>query len=158
MTKLLLFDMDGTLFDLYGELDWLPKLRREETGLFKNLKPLWEPSDVWEICQKLVAQGWRLGVNTWLPMGASLEYEQLCSQEKLESIHKHFPFLAGEFYPLTYGTPKQFAPFKRAQLMVLVDDNAEVRSMWNTPKARKSLDPIQDNDLQKTLYQLLDFV
>lgn len=151
--KKIYFDMDGTVADLYGEKNWLNNLRNEREGSFINLRPLIDMNELAMVCHQLMNLGYSFGVITWLPMGASYEFERVCEEEKRAWVEEFMPWVS-EFYAQSYGVPKQYAPSKRAAEMILVDDNAEVRAMWNTEVQRSSIDATQD--IIKELRKLLD--
>lgn len=151
--KKIYFDMDGTVADLYGEKNWLDNLRNEREGSFINLRPLVDMNELAMVCHQLMNLGYSFGVITWLPMGASYEFERVCEEEKRAWVEEFMPWVS-EFYTQSYGVPKQYAPSKRAAEMILVDDNAEVRAMWNTEVQRSSIDATQD--IIKELKKLLD--
>lgn len=151
--KKIYFDMDGTVADLYGEKNWLDNLRNEREGSFINLRPLVDMNELAMVCHQLMNLGYSFGVITWLPMGASYEFERVCEEEKRAWVEEFMPWVS-EFYTQSYGVPKQYAPSKRAAEMILVDDNAEVRAMWNTEVQRSSIDATQD--IIKELRKLLD--
>ena len=151
--KKIYFDMDGTVADLYGSDNWLDNLRNERNGVFNNLFPLVDMDELAIICHQLMNNGYSFGIITWLPMGASYEYERVCEQEKREWANEFMPWVS-EFYAQSYGVPKQYAPIKRAQNMVLIDDNTEVRAMWNTEKQRTSIDATKN--IIEELKKLLD--
>lgn len=136
--KRLYFDMDGTVADLYGSDDWLNKLRNEIPGAFANLAPLHDMTELERICKALIADGWEIGIITWLPIGASKEYQEICTKEKIEWANKYMPYVT-EILAQVYGTPKHNAS-KRAKIQILVDDNDEVRETWETPVQRKAID------------------
>jgi hypothetical protein len=151
--KKIYFDMDGTVANLYGEDNWLDNLRNEREGSFINLRPLVDMMELSRVCHQLMKQGYRFGVITWLPMGASREFERVCEREKKHWVDTLMPWVT-EFYAQTYGEPKQSAPTHRAAQMILVDDNAEVRAKWNTAKQRTSIDATKN--IIKELEKLLD--
>lgn len=151
--KKIYFDMDGTVADLYGEKNWLDNLRNEREGSFINLRPLVDMNELAMVCHQLMNLGYSFGVITWLPMGASYEFERVCEEEKRAWVEEFMPWVS-EFYAQSYGVPKQYAPSKRAAEMILIDDNAEVRAMWNTEVQRSSIDATQD--IIKELKKLLD--
>ena len=151
--KKIYFDMDGTVADLYGEKNWLNNLRNEREGSFINLRPLVDMNELAMVCHQLMNLGYSFGIITWLPMGASYEFERVCEEEKRAWVEEFMPWVS-EFYAQSYGVPKQYAPSKRAAEMILVDDNAEVRAMWNTEVQRSSIDATQD--IIKELRKLLD--
>lgn len=151
--KKIYFDMDGTVADLYGEKNWLDNLRNEREGSFINLRPLVDMNELAMVCHQLMNLGYSFGVITWLPMSASYEFERVCEEEKRAWVEEFMPWVS-EFYAQSYGVPKQYAPSKRAAEMILVDDNAEVRAMWDTEVQRSSIDATQD--IIKELRKLLD--
>lgn len=141
--KKIYFDMDGTVYDLYGMENWLEMLRNEEKGAFTLGNALVDMVALKEVCLKLIAKGYQIGIITWLPMGASLEYCEVCTKEKRRWAENNMPYIS-EFYALEYGVPKQYAPARRAAEMWLVDDNKEVREMWITEKQRKAIDATEN--------------
>ena len=42
MDKMIIFDMDGTIADLYSVNNWLDKLRAFDVTPYKNAKPLYD--------------------------------------------------------------------------------------------------------------------
>lgn len=141
--KKIYFDMDGTVYDLYGMENWLEMLRNEEKGAFTLGNALVDTVALKEVCLRLIAKGYQIGIITWLPMGASLEYCEICTKEKRRWAENNMPYIS-EFYALEYGVPKQYAPARRAAEMWLVDDNKEVREMWVTEKQRKAIDATEN--------------
>lgn len=141
--KKIYFDMDGTVYDLYGMTNWLFRLKNEIQGTFTLGNALVDMDELKEVCLKLITKGYQIGIITWLPMGASLEYCEICTKEKREWAEKNMPYIS-EFYALEYGVPKQYAPARRAAEMWLVDDNKEVREMWVTEKQRKAIDATEN--------------
>lgn len=141
--KKIYFDMDGTVYDLYGIDNWLEMLINEEKGAFLIGNPLVDMNKLENICLWLIKKGCQIGIITWLPMGASLEYCEVCTEEKRKWAEKNMPYIS-EFYTQEYGTPKQYAPARRAAEMWLIDDNREVREMWVTGKQRKAIDANED--------------
>ncbi len=135
--KKIYFDMDGTVADLYGTDGWLEKIRSEESGLFENLEPMYDMLKIECLCLDMIEQGTSINVITWTPMFASSEYIAQVAEEKRKWLAQYMPYVS-EIHILEYGTPKQFAPTKKAKEMILIDDNKEVCEMWNTNKQRTS--------------------
>lgn len=150
--KKIYFDMDGTVYDLYGMENWLDMLKNEEKGAFTLGEPLVDMNKLKKVCLELISIGYQIGIITWLPMGASLEYCEVCTKEKREWAEKNMPYIS-EFYAQEYGTPKQYAPARRASEMWLVDDSKEVREMWVTEKQRKAIDA--NDNIIKALERIL---
>ena len=137
---IILFDLDGTLGNLYGRSDWLEKLTNEEP-IYEELEPLVDMEELNIIANKLITVGVRFGVVTWLSNGASEIYELITSMEKYRWCKKHIPFIT-EFECQPYGTPKQTN--YRNTKCILIDDNAEVREDFETPHRRKTFDANDD--------------
>ena len=137
---IILFDLDGTLGNLFGRRDWLEKLKNEEP-IYEELEPLVNMEELNAIAYKLKSIGIEFGVVTWLAMGASEEYEFITSMEKYRWCKKYIPFIT-EFECQPYGTPKQ-TNYRNRQC-ILIDDNAEVRASFETPHRRKTFDANDD--------------
>lgn len=131
MTRKIYFDMDGTIFDLYGKSNWLEQIENEESEVFKgNFLPEINIVELNKVIGELSILGVQFGIITWLPMGASPEYEEICRAEKLEWIKKNMPCIT-EFNCTSYGIPKQKSIQKRTKQMFLIDDNLEVCKAWD---------------------------
>ena len=133
------FDLDGTLFDLYGKSDWLFKLENEIEGVFSSgdLMPEIDRDELYSAVADLAEFGVEFNVITWLPMQASREYQEICTAEKIAWVRENLPFI-NNIVCQPYGTPKQYGIIQKAYRCILIDDNAEVCEMWNTPKMRAS--------------------
>lgn len=133
------FDLDGTLFDLYGKSNWLELLRSETAGAFYgDFLPEIDLNEFYLTIEHLMAYGVQFAVITWLPMQASSEYEEICRQEKNDWILENLPFVS-EVSIVPYGIPKQDCVIKKASRMILFDDNAEICKIWETAKQRKAI-------------------
>lgn len=149
------FDMDGTIFDLYGKNDWLETLRNERAGAFLGkFLPEIDIEKFYKVCQKLLGKGVQFGIITWLPMQASPEYEQICTEEKRKWTQENVPFIT-EFNCASYGIPKQNCIQKRAQKMFLIDDNVEVCRTWATAKQRTAINVNETFTVVNALEQIL---
>ena len=131
--KTLVFDMDGTIADLYGVENWLADLRAENPRPYEEAKPLYDMTALKIIVTSLQNMGWHIVVTTWLAKGASKEYNRLVREAKLAWLEKYeFPY--DEIHLVKYGTTKANCTRKLGGFQVLVDDNAEVRSGWTLGK------------------------
>lgn len=143
MTKKIYFDLDGTVYDLYNVNNWLEKLRTEQSNVFLDGNFMGDYEEFLDCIQALTVLGYTFGVITWLPMQASPEYEEICRQKKIKWINEKMPFVS-EINICSYGIPKQDCIQKKANSMILIDDNSEVCKMWETPKQRKAINLIND--------------
>lgn len=128
--KVLCFDMDGTIADLYGVDGWLEMLRAENPAPYAIAKPLYDMLELALILNILQMDGWKIGVITWGAKNASAEYNKAVAQTKKEWLIKNnFPIDFFNFQ--AYGTPKREAIKNRVGRTILIDDNKEVRNEWN---------------------------
>lgn len=153
MSKKIYLDLDGTVYNLYRIENWLPMLRNEENGVFSQDQFIGNYRDFLKEVYRLINGGWSFGVITWLPMGASPEYEQVCRKEKEQWINENLPFV-NEVNICSYGIPKQNLIQKRAKIMVLIDDNREICEMWDTNKMRKSVNVSKSFDIIMALQSI----
>lgn len=129
MTKMLVFDMDGTITDLYGVDGWLEDLRTEKTRPYEVAEPIYNMDELNEILQKLQKLGWQIVITTWLAMNATKEYDKAVAKAKKEWLAKYnFPY--DEIHCVKYGTTKANCTRKKADFQILIDDNKKVRDGW----------------------------
>ena len=130
MTKTLVFDMDGTIADLYGVENWLADLRAENPRPYIEAKPLYNMDILNSLLNLLKAEGWGVVVTTWLAKDSTKEYDRLVREAKLAWLEKYnFPY--DEIHLVKYGTTKANCTRKKGGLQILVDDNEKVRAGWN---------------------------
>ena len=130
MTKTLVFDMDGTIADLYGVENWLADLRAENPRPYVEAKPLYNMDILNNLLKLLKAEGWGVVVTTWLAKDSTKEYDRLVREAKLAWLEKYnFPY--DEIHLVKYGTTKANCTRKKGGLQILVDDNEKVRKGWN---------------------------
>jgi len=144
MTKTIYFDLDGTLADLYNYPDWLPHLRSESVKPFSKAKPLLDMEKFERTLKVLQMKDWKIGIISWLPMGATKKYEDRVRYAKIKWIRKYLPNLKLDEIHLTkYGKDKSF--YAQNKHGILFDDNKEIRSSW-TGKAynEKNIENILD--------------
>ena len=122
------FDMDGTVYDLYGVDNWLEGLRAEDTTPYKCGNACVDLDALNEIMCAAVALGIVVGVITWSAMNGSKEYNKAVRKVKREWVQENMPYVT-EFHCVKYGTPKHTTAKYRDS--VLVDDNADVRAKWS---------------------------
>ena len=74
--KMICFDMDGTIADLYGVNGWLEMLENEDTTPYIGAKPMWDMVELNTVLMDLQAEGWIISVVTWLAMNSTEEYKK----------------------------------------------------------------------------------
>lgn len=131
--KILVFDMDGTIVDLYGVENWLEMLKAEDDTPYKIAKPLYNMSLLNLIINILKEKGWKIIITTWLAKESSNKYDEKVKKAKIEWLKKvNFPY--DEIYITEYGVIKTSCTKKYGGFQILIDDNEEVRKSWNLGK------------------------
>ena len=133
------FDMDGTIANLYGVEDWLPKLRAEDASPYLDAKPMWDMEALAGILRQLQNQGITITVITWLAKDSSAEYKKAVREAKLACLEKYgCPF--HHFRGVQYVATKADSVRKFTNNAWLIDDNAKVRNGWHLGEA---IDPAE---------------
>lgn len=129
-TKVIVFDMDGTIADLYGVNGWLDMLNAENPMPYEIARPMYDMVELAEILNELKEIGYIIAVTTWLAMGSTREYDRQVRLAKLAWLEKYnFPY--DEIHLVKYGTTKANCTRKLGGYQILVDDNEKVRNGWN---------------------------
>ena len=126
---MLVFDMDGTIANLYGVENWLNDLRNEKVDPYVNAEPLYNMEEMAKVLADCKANGWTIAVTTWLAKDASKEYDKKVAKAKKNWLIKH-SFPVDEIHCLKYGRTKANATRKKADFQILIDDNKKVRDGW----------------------------
>lgn len=129
MFKALVFDMDGTIADLYGVANWLDDLRNENTRPYDIAEPLYNMKELANVLAKCKANGWTICVTTWLAKDSSKEYKKAVTIAKKNWLIKH-GFPVDEIHCVQYGRTKADCTRKKGGFQVLIDDNKKVRDGW----------------------------
>ena len=129
MYKAIYFDMDGTIANLYGVENWLDYLVTGKTKPYREAKPLVNMRQLAKLLNSLQAQGWKIGIISWLSKSGSDEYGERVAKTKEKWLAKHLSSVQfDEIKIAKYGTPKQFLadhPFG-----ILFDDEQPNRDAW----------------------------
>ena len=100
-----IFDMDGTIADLYHVEDWLTKLRAEDASPYEDAAPMWNMCELCEILRALQDMGHHVTVVSWLAKDSTKNYNRSTRAAKRKWLKTHnFPF--DEIHLVKYGTPK----------------------------------------------------
>ena len=130
MTKVLVFDMDGTIADLYGVSNWLNDLRTENPRPYKEARPLYDMRVLNATLRFLKSQGWEIVVTSWLAKGSTAEYDDMVREAKRKWLAKYdFPY--DEIHLVKYGTAKADCTRHKGGFQILVDDNEKIRRGWS---------------------------
>ena len=129
MTKMLVFDMDGTITDLYGVQNWLNDLQTEKVRPYEIAEPLYNMEVLKATLELLKTLGWKIAITSWTAKGGSKEYNKAVAKAKKEWLDT-FGFPYNELHFVKYGSTKANSTRGKADYQILIDDNMEVRNGW----------------------------
>lgn len=150
INKMICFDMDGTIADLYAVPNWLAKLRAEDASPYTEAAPMWDMVKLRDILLKLISKGWKIRVISWLSKDSTEAYKEAVRQAKREWLTR-YDFPADKVHLVAYGTTKADCVRRIAEAAILVDDNEKVRNGWHLGE---TIDPM-NGDLLERLEELL---
>lgn len=143
------FDMDGTVYDLYGVENWEERLNAEDTTPYCEGCPLGDMNELNDMLMQFVSLGITIGVITWTAMFGSKEYNKEVRKVKRAWVRENMPCVS-EFHCVKYGTPKHCVA--KCKDSVIVDDSPKVRDCW---KNGQTIDATNYEDAVKVLKQIL---
>lgn len=132
MISAIVWDMDGTIADLYGVSDWLPKLRNNDPSPYADAKPLYNMNQLSSLVSALQEKGIPQVICTWLAKDSNKEYKEKTREAKKEWLHK-YSFKADKIHMVQYGTNKSKVVryLKDSGEVLLIDDSKDVRESWS---------------------------
>jgi hypothetical protein len=141
MDKILVFDMDGTIANLYGVNGWLEDIIAQNTRPYEIAQPLYDMDTLNELLSILKDMGWQIIVTTWLAKDSTKEYDDAVRKAKIKWLKDNgFPY--DKIHLVKYGTTKANCTRSLGGYQVLVDDNDKIRNGWNlggTINAKKNI-------------------
>lgn len=144
MLKMICFDMDGTIADLYGTKNWLARLRNEDETPYREATAIYNPEILNAILSELAKRGIEIRVITWLSMNSSEDYKARAREAKLDWLADNaFPYT--HFHGVRYGATKADSIREylgEGETAILIDDNEKVRKGWHMGEA---IDPTATN-------------
>lgn len=145
MEKAIYFDMDGTIADLYNVIYWLEGLREYKVYPYLEARPMWDMLELNHLLGQLKAQGYRIGVITWLSKESTIQYDREVRWAKKLWLETYGMLnVLDEIQMVKYGTPKhEVADLRHG---ILIDDNAAVRADWENDGGI-TIDPTTENIL-----------
>lgn len=129
MNKTLVFDMDGTIANLFGVDNWEPRLRSGDPTPYAEATPIWDMEVLIAVLNVLKALGWRVAVTSWLAMDSTKAYDDEVRVAKKGWLDG-FGFPYDEIHLVKYGTTKANCTRKNGGVQILIDDNRKVRKGW----------------------------
>lgn len=120
------FDMDGTLADLYGVENWLPKLEASDPSPYEEAKPLLRMATLARLLNKLIRAGWSVGIISWTSKNGSSAYNRAVASAKLKWLKTHLKSVSFTTIDIIdYGICK-----KDGREGILFDDEVRNRTEW----------------------------
>lgn len=147
MKKMIWFDMDGTIANLYAVENWLPKLREYDASPYSEAEVMHNMSQLARLLNKVQAIGYGIGIISWLSKNPTPEYDEAVKQAKLNWLNQHLHSVHFDVINIvSHGTPK--ATFMNFADDILFDDEEKNRQDW-TGEAH------EPNEIISTLKELL---
>lgn len=123
------FDMDGTIANLYGVVDWLPKLRAEDASPYAEAMPLIDMENLQLLLAILQNRGYKIGIISWLAKNSSKAYDKSVRKAKIEWLRAMLPEIQfDEMHIVKYGTRKDYVA--KDKNGIIFDDDERVRKNW----------------------------
>ncbi len=123
------FDMDGTIANLYGVENWLPKLQNEDASPYTDAKPLVRLSTLARLLNKAQRNGHKVGIVSWLAKNSTSEYDEKVTNAKIEWLNTHLKSVQFDEIRIgKYGTPKSTMVDDKNG--ILFDDEEPNRIEW----------------------------
>lgn len=143
------FDLDGTIYDLYGMKDWLERIENEKPNTFTDGKFIVNYNEFMECVKQLEKQGYIFNVISWLPYNVTYNYKKKCEQEKRNWIKKFLPFVKNVEIQ-SYGILKH----THVESGILIDDNEKICRHWRNEN-RIALNVNKEFNVIKALKKLI---
>lgn len=149
--KKIIFDMDGTIADLYGVENWLEDLRNFNPRPYEIAKPMYDMDVLKTMLELLQTLGYTIAITSWLSLETNKQYNRMVRKAKREWLAKHnFPY--DEIHLVKYGTPKH--KVTKGDFQILIDDNEKVREKFeNAEKNRTTIDATKN--IMSSLMELI---
>ena len=129
MKNAIYFDMDGTIANLYGVENWLDYLINNDPTPYKVAKPMVNMNRLARLLNRLQAEGYHIGVVTWLCRGSDEKYVKAVTLAKARWLDRHLHSDHwNEVKIVPYGTPKQEVVDVVGG--ILFDDETPNRANW----------------------------
>ena len=127
--KAIYFDMDGTIANLYGVENWLDMLRSENALPYESAAPLVRMSQLARLLNKLQAEGYIIGIISWLAKDSTESYDLEVKKAKINWLRNHLKSVNfDEIKIVPYGTPKEkIVDYPNG---ILFDDEEQNRKNW----------------------------
>ena len=122
------FDMDGTLSNLYGVKDWLPRIRKFDASVYKEAEALIDISELESLLIDIQSMGIEIGIISALAKVSNDAFDKKVMNNKMEWLNTHFKNVRWDkIIIIPYDVPKeQFG----TNGDIIFDDSKSVRENW----------------------------
>lgn len=129
MKRIVYFDMDGTIANLYGSRKWLDDIMANNSRPYRKARPLVDMETLTKQLKVMQDNGWKIGVVSWLAKNSNKDYDYAVTQAKIKWLNKYLKGLTlDDIKIVPYGTPKsQVVEYKGG---ILFDDEMPNRQEW----------------------------
>ena len=125
----IMFDMDGTIADLYGVENWLEMGLNGDETLYKVAKTLVNMNVLARLLNKLQKNGFEIGVISWLWKDSAKEYDEKVTKVKKDWLKKHLASVHWDIIEIVpHGTDKNIVATSTDD--ILFDDEINNRKNW----------------------------
>ena len=125
-TRVINFDMDGTIANLYGVEGWLNDIINNNARPYEIAKPLVNMSALARVLNRLHKEGYIINIISWLAKNSNAEYDKAVTNAKIGWLKKHLASVKFDnVFIVPYGTPKQTLANG-----ILFDDEIPNRKNW----------------------------
>lgn len=147
------FDMDGTIANLYGVNNWLPKLRAEDASPYEEATPLIDMENLQLLLAILQNRGYKIGIISWLAKNSSKVYDKDVRKAKIEWLRAMLPEIHfDEMHIVKYGTRKDYVA--KDKNGIIFDDDERVRAKWKGESFNPNIEDIIE--ILKTIKEMTD--
>ena len=150
MNKILVFDMDGTIADLYGVENWLDDLIAKRVRPYAEAKPIYDMDTLVSLLDILKSLGWRVAITSWLAKNSNADYDKKVADVKKAWLDRFdFPYDILNIVP--YGTDKSSVTAIYGGYQILLDDEEKNLNDW-----KNGLTFNAKNDIINMLIELIE--
>ena len=129
MVRSIVFDLDGTLANLYAVEGWLPMLRAEDTTPYTLAEPMMRMNVLARVLNDLKRKGFKVGIVSWTAKNGTIEYNERVRKAKIKWLKNHLKSVQfDEIHIVEYGTPKH--EIVNDKNGILFDDEEPNRVGW----------------------------
>lgn len=155
--KLLIFDMDGTIADLYNTENWSKRLDNGDATVYADAKPMVNMPEFHSLLNALRMTGYKVIILSWLSKNDNPDFHKRIITAKKNWIEK-YNIPVDEVIITKYGIDKHdtiTAKFPSANIIIF-DDDVTVRASFPENSA---IDPqkVDINQFLRIMLSNIDF-